>query len=245
SYNLLPKDETSAPEAAYSPLTIIASAEKHKSQFIVSGSVIDMSMVYPEQYFNQSLPGKALASVKAGFGKLFGKEQVDHRLRNMSFRMTLYDGASGAIVFDKVYTEKGTWDAEYREAVGFGSPRFWHTGYGKAVDSLMNSAVVDLGKKLQCQPFMINAEYLPDDGSVYIPAGVDQGIKVGDSLALYFRKNLRGATHNKATSEKDVMPFSLEDIGVSLSIVQAYPSYSIAKPSAELHSGLRYVAVSW
>jgi hypothetical protein len=244
SHILLPQSEGELPDAPLSPATIIRAADDYKSQFVVAGSITDMSMIHPEKYFNSSATRKIAESVKTGMGKLFGNGGDDYRLRNISFRMTLYDGVGGAVVFDKTYAGAGIWDAGYTEEVGFGTPRFWKTGYGKVTSDLMDSAMNDLGKKLLCQPFMIDVEYLPAEDWVYFPAGVNQGIKVGDVMSLYFKKSLQ-VDGVSGTSEIKATPIVLKDMNATLSIIQAYPSYSIAKSSADLRGGHRYIAVSW
>lgn len=229
---------------ALSPAVVLDIAKAHASQFVLTGSVLDMSMADPEKYRGETFITKTTNLLTHGASKLFGRSASDYRLRNLAFRILLYDGVSGALLFDKTYQGQGVWDLPYGEKTGFATPAFWNTDYGKRTDYLINLAMNDVGTKLQCQPFMLNVEYLPADKKIYLPAGVNQGIKTGDMLALYFKKNRPlDADHGKAGNPP--VPFSLEDLKANLTVTQVYPDYSFATASVELFEHYPYMAVAW
>ena len=157
----------------------------------------------------------------------------------------LYDGVTGGLLFDKVYSGKGIWNAEYAESVGFGTPRFWSTDYGVHVSGLLNQAVNDLGRKLQCQPFMVRSRYLPEGDTLYLSVGVNQGVRVGDVMSLYFMKRLDVDSGGVDEQFLGSPPVVINDIDTTISVLQVYPTYSVATSSAKLQDNLQYIAVSW
>lgn len=225
-------------------------AAKYQVQLVVSGSIVDMSMLYPHDYFRQASAETAMRKV----GSMFGGKNRDSiennvRARNFSFRLMIYDGLSGSPIFDKTYTDVGIWDARYTEVTGFGSPRFWKTGYGQVVSSLMDTAVDELGQKINCQPFMVPVKLqgIASNQSLHVLAGANHGVKVGDTFELAQRNGENLASLNNVS---DMVPYpaeyrSLQTDGAVMTITQVYPTYSIGKPGNALKSGHHYMAIVW
>lgn len=224
-------------------------AARYQVQFVVSGSIVDMSMLYPHSYFRQDSLFSALRKF-SGMSAARDREAVekDVRTRRFAFRVVMYDGVTGVPVFDKTYGDMGIWDARYTEATGFASPRFWNTHYGQVVNGLMSKAVDELGQKINCQPFMVPVKPGGESGqSLYVQAGANHGVRVGDSLEL---GQLRGEYLPGSDHVSDLWPYpaeqrSLAGDGVTVTITQVYPNYSIGKPSSYLHNGHRYMAIAW
>ena len=218
SHQILPADSQTVTQPELVPAVVLEVAKNQNSQFVLTGSILDMAMAHPEKYRT------SLAITRSG-------ERIK---RHLAFRVLLYDGMTGVLIFDKTYTGTGAWATDPANKVGFATPEFWALDYGKTTRHMLDAAALDLGASLKCQPFMVNAEYLASEQKVYLPAGLNQGFKVGDVLALYHRKNLPRHAD-----------FSLADVGVSLTITQTYADYSLASASKELFENYPYIAVSW
>lgn len=224
-------------------------AAKYQVQFVVSGSIVDMSMLSPHDYFRQDSVVAAVRKV-SGMSAARDRDSVvkDVRARRFGFRLVIYDGVIGAPIFDKTYADVGVWDASYTEATGFASPRFWRTHYGQMVNALVDTAVGEMGQKISCQPFMVPVrEGSGSDQLLHVLAGANHGVKVGDTFEL---AQLRGEYLPGLNQVSDLWPYpaeqrSLAGDGVTMTVTQVYPTYSIAKPGSRLHSGHRYMAVAW
>ena len=215
-------------------------AEQYQVQFIVSGSIVDMSMVDPSGYFNQTWFGGVGRKLK---GLVGGSDNDDIRERLFSFRLMLFDGLSGDYIFDKTYSRIGVWDAKYTESTGFASPRYWKTGYGKVSSELIDEAITDLGQKLNCQPFMTALTVSESEQAVRLMAGANSGVKVGDSFEVYSLDptNSAGLVATGLASQHG----GLRKTEGTLTITQTYPTYSIGDTSVELKSTGKYSAVFW
>lgn len=260
AYQVLIQDEPSlslASRSRYATPNVQASetvkslASKYQVQMVIAGSIVDMSMLYPEDYARQTYAGKTFRKI----GNMFsGKEDSsklasDVRARHFALRLVVYDGLSGSPIFDKDYADIGIWDARFTEITGFGSPRFWQTAYGRKVSSLINDAVNDAGQKINCQPFMVTAKLHGEapGNRVYVFAGANHGVKIGDAFDINSRS---AAQFPGLNTVADTWPYpveyrSMQTEKTHLTITEVYPAYSIGTSTASLKSGQHYVAISW
>jgi hypothetical protein len=225
-------------------------AKKYQVQLVVSGSILDMSMLYPDDYYRQTHGAKFTRAISNFFTSTkANKVKEDSRARHFAFRMVVYDGLSGAPIFDKSYSDIGLWNANYTEITGFGTPRFWATAYGDVVNSLIENSVNDLGEKINCQPFMVPAQLNTAEpgNTLYLFAGANHGVKVGDKLDINDQSgwNFPGLSNTSYTWPYPPEYKTLQAEGVTLTVTQVYPTYSIGETSKDLTSGQRYLAISW
>lgn len=222
-------------------------ARKYSAQFVISGSVLDMSMIYPEDYFRRTYGGGAANQIGSKVRRWFGKPSRDIRDRAFALRLVLSDGLSGQPLFDKVYKTEGAWDAPYTADTGFGSPSFWRTAYGQSVSELMDQAVADLGQKLSCQPFMVSAKALPEDHSMYVPVGTNHGIQVGDSFAIYLQHAVEAPGYEASPTGrfKDGASLRMRSENKTFTVTETYPTYSVGRTSEAVTVGKRYLVVAW
>lgn len=259
AYQVLIQDEPSlslTSRSRYAAPTVQASevvkslASKYQVQMVIAGTIVDMSMLYPEDYARQTHASRTFRKVGNLFsGKHSSKQASDINARHFAWRLVVYDGLSGAPIFDKDYADIGLWDARFTEITGFGSPRFWQTAYGKKVSDLINEAVDDVGQKINCQPFMVTAKLHGEAPSkrVYIFAGANHGVKIGDTFDLNSRS---GSQFSGLNTVADTWPYpaeyrSLQTEKTNLTITEVYPAYSIGTATAPLRNGQHYVAIAW
>lgn len=222
-------------------------ARQHGTQFVVSGSVIDMSMIHPEQYHRRTYGSDTVNRISGALREWRGKDPSDSRNRSFALRVVLSDGLSGQPLFDKVYRGEGIWNARYAAEVGFASPRFWTTDYGRSVSDVIDEAVADLGSKLSCQPFMVNAEALPEANAMYISAGANHGLKVGDSFDIYVQHSVESPGHDASPTGrfKDGASLRMRSEGKTFTVTETYPTYSVGSTSGAVAVGRRYLVVAW
>lgn len=219
-------------------------AEEFQSQFIVSGSIDDMSMVYPERYFERSGWDNIVLTTNRLVGGWFSRPSDDIRIRNFSFRVVLFDGVSGQIIYDRRYQTGGIWDAGYTEIIKFGTPRFWATDYGQAVSGLVDKVVLELGHKIRCQPFMVNATVVEGQRTVHVDAGMNHGVKIGDVFGVYSKRRVRHPYSSRSASAGYVSLNTRRlEAESELKIIQTYPTYSLAKATMQLHADFEYLAI--
>ncbi|MBE8718899.1 flagellar assembly protein T N-terminal domain-containing protein [Cellvibrio polysaccharolyticus] len=225
-------------------------ASKYQVQMVIAGSIVDLSMLYPEDYARQTQASKTIRKIGNLFaGKDSNKLATDVRARHFALRLVVYDGISGSPIFDKDYADIGIWDARFTEITGFGSPRFWQTAYGRKVSEVINEAVNDAGKKINCQPFMVTARLhgQAPGNRVYIFAGANHGVKIGDAFDINHRS---GTQFPGLNTTADTWPYPVEYRSMHtekthLTITEVYPGYSIGTSTAPLMNGQHYIAVSW
>lgn len=220
-------------------------ADKYNTQYVITGTVVDMSMVSPHKY-PPAAASRFAKHTSNTVGAWFGRGKSDDRERNFGFRVVVHDGLTGESIFDKVYNKVGIWNAKFAENTGFGSPRFWQTQYGEVANTLIDQAVSDMGEKLNCQPFMVQAQTVASDNTVYLPAGANQGVQVGNTFELYAQTKL--TVPSQALSAYNAHAATtikrLQSAGGVLTVTQTYPGYSLATTTSELKMNKQYIAIS-
>lgn len=164
-----------APTAETSQRTltkVVKYAQQMDVQFIVSGIVRDLSVADADAYGT---------SVWKSTRRFWG---VSDRDRHFAVEVFIHDGFSGSVVFQKRYEVTGTWDADPNDQVGFASPAFAKTAYGRSVVELLSDVAQEVNGSVRCQPFM--ARITRAEGkTIHFSSGASTGIRPGDQLAVY------------------------------------------------------------
>lgn len=221
-------------------------ANRHQAQYVVTGTVVDMSMRNTDAYYRQNSLTRAGHTVVSGVMGRGGHRESDIRSRHFALRVVLHDGITGEALFDKTYRTDGVWNARYRETTGFASPRFWQTHYGERVDKLLQTVSAELGQKLDCQPFMAEVRVDRKDPGAYVMAGANHGIKVGDSLKVMAHSRApfpQSGRHSSAYPLSEA-PVRLEASEAQMVITQVYPTHSVGSFTTPLAPHYRYLAVA-
>lgn len=221
-------------------------ASQYQTQYVMTGYIEDMSMVDAHGYYRSNSLGRASNRVASTVKGWVGAEGGDIRERHFRFRLMLHDGVTGSRIFDKSYATQGLWTADYTARTGFATPEFWQTDYGHKASELIDEAVADIGQKALCQPFMAPLKISARDRSVYVLAGANNGVNVGDSFSVYAEGEAPFA-NIPAYGTMALAPTAykkLDATQVTLNITQTYPGYSIGTFDAPLQPHLRYLAVA-
>jgi len=167
-------------------------ASEHDSQFILFGSIRDISLF--EQVKEEFLSDDVLLR------------------RNFTLKLYLYDAVRGNILLQKDYHGEANWKYAQNYKVDTNNSLFWRTDYGRSVLHTINSAVTDINETLSCQ------ESLPRiihnaDGQLVINIGEKQGVKLGDEFSLVNYRLLNGANGK-------VRPLLSTDYTSTLNVIQ-------------------------
>lgn len=199
-------------------------ARQHKSQFLITGEIHDMSLASPEVAYAQG-PYNSLVK---GVTNLINRNGLNTQSRVFKFQLQVRNGFSGELVFDETYQTMGNWDAVRPSHIGFGSARFWQTDYGQKVQHLVAHASDDLAHTLDCQPFTAHADVNPGTGQIVVHGGANNGFQTGDTLAIY------RIMHQPVAGEYLRYHSSMVDTDARVSLVSVYPTHSIAQTRQEL-----------
>jgi len=210
-------------------------ARKHRTQFIVSGEVKDMSMVYPAK---ANAHGAYNAFVN-GANNLFNWGAPGNtRSRIFSFQLQLRDGFTGQVVFDQHYETYGKWDSQESPDIGFGSPRFWQTDYGEKIQHLVAKASDDLAATVHCNPYIARVDQRPGRQQVIIHSGASSGLRAGDALELY------QLVVQPVTGEYDSFDTRLVNHNTMVYLTEVYPSHSVAEIGHDVLLNGQYLAMA-
>jgi hypothetical protein len=111
------------------------------------------------------------------------KNLFEKRDRIFSFQVNLRDGFTGQTLFTKRYDTYGVWGLT--QIVGFGSPLFWQSDYGKQIKGLVKLASNDVGQVIQCQPYIAQIDSRAGQTQILLQGGANNGLRTGDTLSLY------------------------------------------------------------
>ncbi|MDO3385347.1 flagellar assembly protein T N-terminal domain-containing protein [Gilvimarinus sp. SDUM040013] len=221
-------------------------ANQYQAQYVITGTVMDMSMVNPNGYYRQNLLSGSTNRVTSTVKGWVGADRDDIRERQFAFRLMMHDGLTGARIFDKTYSAEGLWDAKYTARTGFASPGFWQTDYGQAASTVIDQAVADVSRKVHCQPFMAPLKVSAYDQHVYLLAGANNGVDVGDSFNVFAQGSAPFANiqHYGTMALSPVSYKKLDATEVKLTVTQTYPTYSVGRFDGPLQPHLQYMALA-
>jgi hypothetical protein len=181
-------------------------------QYIVSGVIRDIGEVYLRRPNDKN-------------AKDLLDEEIDKE-RNFVVDIYIYDGFSGALLFEHRYNEIGNWDISDHDRVGFGSAKFWSIHYGRVVRQALKESALDTSEQLRCQPFIANI-FRTEGNKIHIAAGSLAGIKQGDKFNVYRRYEVFNQLQSAQTQ--------LNNANISVTIKQVQPNFSIGELVVDSH----------
>jgi len=197
-------------------------------QYVVTGVIRDIGPV------NQLEPNKANV-----FKNFKHEENKTSGPRNLAIDIYLYDGFSGALLFEQSYFETGEWNLDKSIRTGYGSPRFKSTNFGKIAQQVLWQAALDTSSRLRCQPFMANI-FRTEGNRVHINAGSIAGIKLNDTFGVYRRYQVFNQLQNPLTQ--------LNNANINITIKQVQPNFSIGELNIDariLNVQQQDVVIAW
>jgi len=181
-------------------------------QYVISGVIRDISEVYLRNPNDRD--SKDLLS-----------ENIDKE-RNFVVDIYIYDGFSGALLFEHRYSEIGNWDISDHARVGFGTAKFWSIHYGRIVQQVLKESALDTSEQLRCQPFIANI-FRTENNKISISAGSLAGIKPGDKFNVYRRYEVYNQLQATQTQ--------LNNANISVTIKHVQPNFSVGELVVDSH----------
>lgn len=141
-------------------------------QFVVAGVIRDVGVADPDAWGTS-----VIDRMQRGIGAV-------NQNRRFVADLMIYDGFSGAPIYQQRFATEARWDAGTGSSDGFGSAGFQETSYGRAVGGLMTDMASAVNRALACQPFITRITRV-DGRKVTLDSGATAGLRPGDELKLY------------------------------------------------------------
>lgn len=217
---------------AYRPSKVMKLATSSGSQFILSGVIRDLE-VESTEYMSGAGP--------LAFARSLAREVVARR--GIGIDVYLYDGLTGALLFQQRYTDTVIGDVWIPASYTVGSERFNATSTGAKIAHIIEQASADIRQALSCYPFMTRIVDIKDN-KVFIEAGAQERINIGDQLVVYGSANGNELHLEGGLSYigKDKQPSGV------LTILEVNPRYSVGRleaPARELGIKIGDWVKSW
>jgi hypothetical protein len=152
---------------------ILNIAKQQNAQFVLSGVIRDFR-VESTEYVRGS---GALADLKALVRDFVAR-------RSVGIDVYVYDGFSGALLFQHRYTDSIVGDVSLPNGYTVGSDRFNSTPAGHVIGGIIQQASEDIHKLFGCYPFATRV-LQAGNNRIVIAAGAQDKIKMGDKLMIY------------------------------------------------------------
>lgn len=208
-------------------------ARNQRTQLVLTGEIIDMTMTHPEATYN---PGMYTRFLNGLFDFIEIRNRFDKRERVFSFNVNLRDGFTGQTLFSKRYDTYGVWGTT--KEVGFDTPLFWKTDYGQQIKGLVKMAAKDVGAVVQCQPFIAQIDSRPGQTQILLQGGANNGLRSGDTLALY-QMVVQGSE-----TEYQQHQVRLVNRNAAIELREVYPSHSVGVISGTTYLTGQFLAVA-
>ena len=180
------------------------------TQYVVSGVIRDLSLTNQDAPYAKKWDG-FLSKIKI---------KKESRTRHFVFDLYVHDGYSGALLFQSRYSATGKWNVKHHKKVGFATPAFNKTDYGKQVSRLIDRATADISQVIACQPYVVKIENTKQN-LLYLHAGAHSGLRPGDSVSVYKTSQIFDRDQN--------VQWQLTDTKVTAIIKQVQPHFAIAE----------------
>ena len=161
------------PIPGYSGSPIVAIARKQDAQFVLSGVIRDFKIESGEYLRGSGV----LSEIKAMF-----RDMV--RRRSIGIDIYVYDGFTGALLFQHRYSDSIVGDVSLPAGYTVGSERFSSSPAGHKIDEIIHLASDDIHRMLACYPFASRVTRVVGN-RIVIGAGAQDKVKPGDRFKLY------------------------------------------------------------
>ena len=150
-----------------SPYTITASnptaammiAEENNAQYLVLGSIIDMTAT-------------------------IDKDDKDENNRQLAVEVKVINAKTGQIMFQNNFRDIARWTFSLSSKIDTQTARFWTSPYGQMAQSMTRNILLKLENQLACHAATPEIIAI-DSNNAKMNAGRSQGVKLGDQLTLW------------------------------------------------------------
>lgn len=152
---------------------ILDIAKRNEAQFVLSGVIRDFKVESTEYGRGSGL----FAMLKSAMRDYVAR-------RSVGIDVFVHDGFTGALLFQHRYTDSILGDVSLPSGYTVGSERFDSTSAGHKITEIIHQASDDIQKLFGCYPFAARVARV-DNNRIYIAAGAQDKIKVGDRFNVY------------------------------------------------------------
>lgn len=147
---------------------------------------------------------------------------ADGGRRHLDLEALLVDGISGSLVARQRFSRYAFGDVVLPESTLFGSAAFYATGLGQGYGELLGEVAKWAEASTSCMPF--SARVVKVEGkSVYVDAGVEHGIAIGDSFSAFKRQG-----QSVTTPKGEILGYEMTPIG-DFKVRTVYPRFAIGE----------------
>ncbi|RXJ72889.1 flagellar basal-body protein [Veronia nyctiphanis] len=136
-------------------------ADDNNAQYLISGSITDMTATLDE--------------------RIFRRDGVN---RQLALTIDVIDGKTGDVIYQNNYRDIAAWPFENTSKVDTRTARFWASSYGEMARRMSRNIMLDLESVLACRatsPEVV--AFNGDQGQINV--GRVHGVKMGDKLQLW------------------------------------------------------------
>lgn len=152
---------------------LLTLARQQDVQLVLAGVIRDFRIEATEYVRGSGI----LAAVKSVMRDYIAR-------RSIGVDVYVYDGFTGALLFQHRYTDSILGDVSLPQGYTVGSERFESSPAGHKISEIIQQASEDIQQLFACHPFSARVERVGDN-RVVIAAGAQDGIRAGDRMTVY------------------------------------------------------------
>ncbi len=163
---------------------IISLAERLGVQFIVSGSLDDLSVDTKSQISLLNFMGLLRENTPLSRKKMMGKQP-----RHFTVSLNIYDGGTGILIKRQTFSDEGLFDADIQRHQKLLSSSFLKTAYGELMVGVVTAQANSFLASLDCIPMQAKVIRATNKGLLF-DAGIESLVIPGDALQVFRRVSI-------------------------------------------------------
>lgn len=157
----------------HSDSVLLLLAKQYNAQLVLSGVIRDFKIESTEYVRGSGV----LALLKSTVRDYVAR-------RSIGIDVYVYDGFTGALLFQQRYTDSIVGDVSLPAGYSVGSERFESNPAGHKISQIIQMASADIEQMFACYPFAARVDRV-EQNRVVISAGAQDKVRVGDRLMIY------------------------------------------------------------
>ena len=158
---------------SYSGAVLLDIAKRADAELVLSGVIRDFQ-IESTQYVRGS---GVLAQLKSSMRDYVAR-------RSVGIDVYVYDGFTGALIFQKRYSDSILGDVSLPTGYSVGSEGFESSSAGHAISQIIHQASEDIQQLFDCYPFAARVTQV-ENNRIVIAAGAQDKVRVGDRFMVY------------------------------------------------------------
>lgn len=177
-------------------------ARRQNAQLVLAGVIRDFKLESTEYVRGSGV----FAELKSAMRDYIAR-------RSIGIDVYVYDGFTGALLFQQRYTDSIIGDVSLPSGYTVGSERFNSTSAGHKITQIIAMASEDISDLFGCYPFAARVSQV-ENNRIHIAAGAQDKIKIGDRFKVYAVDTYNSSVGMGFTDPVGVM--TITDVGPSM-----------------------------